>query len=210
MGLTMEASQRTLQHERNRHGCKGGRRLSGVESRLAWARETAEELLRPLGRRWSHVAAVGAAAERIAAAFGDDSETLVCAAYLHDIGYAPEIAETGFHPLDGGRFLRTHGHEQLACLVAHHSGARIEAELRGIVGYCDEFPFADGRLDHALTSCDLTTGPDGSAVSLQRRVNEIVERYGPDAVTARAIVAGVPEFKRAVRLTSELVANTGG
>ncbi len=31
---------------------------------------------------------------------------LVAAAYLHDIGYAPELAITGFHPLDGARHLR--------------------------------------------------------------------------------------------------------
>ena len=29
---------------------------------------------------------------------------------------------TGFHPLDGGRFVRGNGHERLACLVAQHSG----------------------------------------------------------------------------------------
>ena len=72
----------------------------------AWARSTAERYLRPLGRRWTHVAAVGALAERIAPAFGIDGETLIAAAYLHDIGYVPALASTGFHPLDGGRFVR--------------------------------------------------------------------------------------------------------
>ena len=113
-----------------------------------------------------HVAAAGALAERIAPAFGADGETLVAAAYLHDIGYAPDLAVTGFHPLDGGRFVRAQGHELLARLVAHHSGGRREAELRGIDGYCEEFPFGDGPLDHALTFCDLTTGPNGAPVSL--------------------------------------------
>jgi hypothetical protein len=177
-----------------------------VESLTSWARRTAERYLEPLGRRWDHVQAVGAAAERIAGAFGKDGETLICAAYLHDIGYAPEIAATGFHPLDGGRYVRSQGHERLARLVAHHSGARIEAELRGIEGYTDEFPFEDGPLDHALTFCDLTTGPDGTPVSLSWRVQEIGERYGPDAVTARAILAGVPEFERACQLTRQRVA----
>ena len=171
-----------------------------------WARSTAERYLRPLGRRWTHVAAVGALAERIAPAFGADGETLVAAAYLHDIGYAPDLAVTGFHPLDGGRFVRAQGHELLARLVAHHSGARREAELRGIDGYCEEFPFGDGPLDHALTFCDLTTGPDGAPVSLPYRVREITERYGPDTVVAQAITAGVPEFERACRLTEERVA----
>lgn len=177
-----------------------------MESVTSWARSTAERYLRPLGRRWHHVAAVGALAGRIAPAFGDDAETLVAAAYLHDIGYAPVLAVTGFHPLDGGRFVRDQGLDRIACLVAHHSGARLEAQLRGIDGYGDEFRFEDGPLDHALTFCDLTTGPDGSPVSLTRRVEEITERYGPDAVTARAITAGVPEFERACRLTEQRIA----
>lgn len=115
-----------------------------MESIASWARRTAEELLSPLGRRWAHVAAVGAAAERIAPAFGPDGETLIAAAFLHDIGYAPEIAATGFHRLDGARFVRAHGEERIARIVAHHSGARLEAEPREIDGYCDEFPFEDG------------------------------------------------------------------
>lgn len=145
-------------------------------------------------------------AERIAPAFGEDGSTLIAAAYLHDVGYADAMAETGFHPLDGGRFVRTRGHEHIARLVAHHSGARTEAQLRGIDRYCDEFAFDDGPLDHALTFCDLTTGPDGSSVTLAWRVDEITSRYGPDSVVAQAITAGVPEFERACRETGERVA----
>lgn len=180
-----------------------------TESLSAWARSTARGYLEPLGRRWSHVAAVGALAGRIAPAFGADGETLVAAAYLHDIGYAPELAETGFHPLDGGRFVRAQGHEHLARLVAHHSGGRREAQLRGFDGYCDEFPFADGPLDHALTFCDLTTGPDGSPVTLAHRVEEIEQRYGSDHVVALAIRASVPEFELACQLTLVRVGEGG-
>lgn len=181
-----------------------------MDTATVWARDSAERLLRPLGRRWNHVAAVGARAEAIAPAFGEDAEVLVAAAYLHDIGYAPELAVTGFHPLDGGRFVRAQGHERLACLVAHHSGARLEAELRGIDGYCDEFPFADGAIDHAVTFCDLTTGPDGAPVSLAWRISNICERYGSEAVTAQAMVAGLPEFERVCRLTELRVAEAVG
>jgi HD superfamily phosphodiesterase len=31
--------------------------------------------------------------------------TVVTAAWLHDIGLAPDLRDTGFHPLDGARFL---------------------------------------------------------------------------------------------------------
>jgi hypothetical protein len=44
---------------------------------------------------------------------------MVMAAWLHDIGYAPELAVTGFHPLDGARFLRRAGADgQVVSLVA--------------------------------------------------------------------------------------------
>jgi predicted HD phosphohydrolase len=52
-------------------------------------------------RRWRHVRSVARRArwtgKRLA--LPDD---LVAAAWLHDIGCAPDLAETGFHPLDGG------------------------------------------------------------------------------------------------------------
>ena len=69
----------------------------------------------------------------------DDREVLIAAAYLHDIGYAPELVVTGFHPLDGARWLRAEGYERLACLVAHHSGARFEAQLKGFAEALDAF-----------------------------------------------------------------------
>jgi hypothetical protein len=74
---------------------------------------------------------------------------------------------------------------RVALLVANHSGARVEAELRGIEGYAAEFPFIDDGFDAALTYCDLTTGPDGHDMSLFQRVAEIGDRYGRDHVTAR-------------------------
>jgi len=62
--------------------------------------------------------------------FPDD---LVAAAWLHDIGYAPGLVQTGFHPLDGARFLRRAGADgQVVSLVAYHSRARVEADVRGL------------------------------------------------------------------------------
>jgi HD superfamily phosphodiesterase len=52
-----------------------------------------------------------------------DRDLLVAAAWVHDIGYAPPLAVTGFHPLDGARHLDRSGFlARLAALVAHHSG----------------------------------------------------------------------------------------
>jgi HD superfamily phosphodiesterase len=53
---------------------------------------------------------------------------LVAAAWLDDIGYAAGLRDTGFHPLDGARHLRTIGWPPAICnLVAHHSGAGFVA-----------------------------------------------------------------------------------
>jgi putative nucleotidyltransferase with HDIG domain len=59
-----------------------------------------------LPQRWAHVCAVAVKAEAVAAELGLDAGVLISAAWLHDIGYGPAISSTGFHPLDGARFLR--------------------------------------------------------------------------------------------------------
>lgn len=163
---------------------------------VAWARATARAHLAPLGRRWTHVRQVARRAGELEPVVGDELSTLVAAAYLHDVGYAPALAETGFHPLDGARFLRRQGHERLALLVAHHTGARVEAQLRGIDDYLTEFPFGDSLLDRALTYCDLTNGPGGEPVTVRERVAEICERYGPDHAVSRAVTTCLGEFER--------------
>lgn len=100
---------------------------------MAWARDRAEPCFpSPLPRRWAHTNGVGRKAESIAFLAGDAAETLVCAAWLHDIGYSPDLVVTGFHPLDGARYLRDTCHaDALVCqLVAHHTGL-VEAGNRG-------------------------------------------------------------------------------
>jgi hypothetical protein len=176
--------------------------------RVAWARSVAEQYMPALGRRWRHVQAVASLADSLPLQEGP-KETLVAAAYVHDIGYADELALTGFHPLDGARFLHSVGQEDLARLVAHHSNARHESWLRGFEAYEEEFPYGATILDDALTFCDLATSPDGQRVSLEERVAELVERYGADHVTARAIVAGVPDFERARDEVRRLCAAAG-
>jgi HD-GYP domain-containing protein (c-di-GMP phosphodiesterase class II) len=65
-----------------------------------WAEELARKLLEiPLPRRWAHVQGVAARARTLAPILGEDADLLEAAAWLHDIGYSPELVETGFHPL---------------------------------------------------------------------------------------------------------------
>src|SRR5205807_627459 len=93
---------------------------------IQWAAELATSLLSPLGNRWLHVQGVVERAKEIIEILDQhDRVCLIAAAYLHDIGYAPELQKTGFHPLDGASYLRSLGKERLATLVAHHSEARF-------------------------------------------------------------------------------------
>jgi hypothetical protein len=75
-----------------------------------WAADYAAELLAPLGDRWAHVQGVVRQGRRVAAILPpEERAVLVAAAYLHDLGYAASLAETGLHALDGARHLRTLG-----------------------------------------------------------------------------------------------------
>src|SRR3984957_12257912 len=113
-------------------------------SQAHWAAELARKLLEvPLPRRWAHVQGVAAQARSLAPILGADAELLEAAAWLHDIGYSPELADTSFHPLDGARYLRdVQDADPMLCrLVANHSCAIIEAEERGLAeALSSEFP----------------------------------------------------------------------
>lgn len=138
---------------------------------MAAARQlAAEQLAGPLPRRWRHVLAVAATANRIAEVVELDATVLVCAAWLHDIGYAPSLTDTGFHPLDGARFLRRSGWLDEVCdLVAHHSCARVEANERGVGRHLAmEFIDWPGPERDALWTADATTGPDGRRLDPRR------------------------------------------
>src|SRR5205809_8106242 len=97
------------------------------------------------------------------------------------IGYAPGLATTGLHQLDGALYLRDtqHADAMLCRLVAHHYCAIIEAGERGLADILSsEFDPAPDVLASVLTCCDMTTSPDGQPVRVDRRLAEIHERYG--------------------------------
>jgi HD superfamily phosphodiesterase len=123
-----------------------------------WAAAEAERLLSPLGDRWTHVRAVGECAREVSAVLDqEDRPYLVAAAYLHDIGYAPDLQRTGLHQLDGASYIRSLGAERLARLVAHHSEARFEIQLRGFATELATYEREESSVSDALTYCDLTT-----------------------------------------------------
>lgn len=161
----------------------------------AWAEDHARRLLSPLGRRWWHAEGVAERARELASRLVlEDGDVLVAVAYLHDIGYAPEVALTRFHPLDGARHLRALGHCRLAGLVAHHTGARHEARFRGLQEELTEFKDEASLVTVALAYCDLTTGPSGERTTPEERLIDVAARYGEDSPVTRGLRTGWPEL----------------
>ncbi|HKS45084.1 MAG TPA: HD domain-containing protein [Amycolatopsis sp.] len=179
---------------------------------VTWSTEVAGgKLADALPRRWAHVQGVRERARMAAPVFGSDGELLVAAGVLHDVGYAPELVDTGFHPIDGARYLRSLGApERLVHLVAHHSCAAVEAELRGLSAELAEFEDEKTPLRDALWWADLTTTPDGGPTTIEDRVREITERYGAEHVVSRFVRRAWPELLGAVERTSDRVEASSG
>ena len=178
----------------------------------SWAEGLAQALLRDsLPRRWAHVQGVAARARSLIPVLGADAALLEAAAWLHDIGYAPGLAVTGLHALDGARYLRDaqHADAMLCRLVAHHSCAIIEAEERGLADVLGrEFEAPPDFLSSALTFCDMTTSPDGELMPVERRLAEIHHRYGAGHLVSRSIRRATPMILRAVEQVHNRAART--
>jgi hypothetical protein len=179
---------------------------------VQWAEGTARGYLaEELPRRWAHVQEVAGRAGRMATALdAEDGEMLHAAAWLHDVGYAPELAVTEFHPLDGARFLRVaDAPGRLADLVAFHSAAASEAECLGLAEQMSEFDDEPTLVRDLLWYADMTTGPGGECMSFDRRMEEVQERYSPDHYVVRALEAGMAARRAAVERAERWIERVG-
>jgi hypothetical protein len=168
------------------------------------AAEEAETFLAPLGNRWLHVQGVAEVARQISPAFDEDDRCyLIAAAYLHDIGYAPSLKKTGFHPVDGAYYLRSLGSHRLASLVAYHSESPFEAHLRNLEGALNAFHREQSVIADALTYCDQITGPTGKRVSFNERVTEVFLRYGETHLVSQALRQALPSLSLAIARTEQ-------
>ena len=175
------------------------------------ARRLAKRLLRKTPERWQHTRGVAdRAAELAGAVKPTDRRLLIAAAWLHDIGYSPFIRRTGFHPLDGGLYLRKHRWDpRLAALVVHHSGARFVPVERGFADQMAKFAFEESPLSDALTYADQTVGPQGRRMTIEYRINEAITRHGPDSPNARARVDRVPYLLAAAARVEDQLSRMG-
>jgi HD domain len=179
---------------------------TGCDGLLQWSSDQARSLLEPLGTRWLHVQGVVERAYQVSQILSEDERpSLIAAAYLHDVGYAPSLRKTGFHPLDGAFYLRSLGQERLASLIAYHSESQYEAQLRGLLSALERFPREHSLLADALTYCDLTTNATGKQVPFEDRVADILHRYDETDIVVQALHQAMPAWRRAiVRVQSRL------
>jgi len=175
------------------------------------ARGIACLLLAELPDRLRHSRGVAATAARLAVVVPPaDRGLLVAAGWLHDIGYSPQIRDTGFHPLDGARYLQQRGlAHPLVCLVAHHSGAAYTARAYHLDGQFTEFERPDGPVLDALAYADMTTGPQGQPMSFDERLAEALRRHGPGSVHARVMPHRHAYLAAAVERTCQRLAHVG-
>ncbi len=163
----------------------------------AWA----QDLLAGQTGRWAHTCGVAQVAADVAARIRDlDGDLLVAAAWVHDIGYAPSLARSGFHHLDGAAALAAKGELELAGLVAHHTSGDAEAEARGLTTQLQSFDAPSELMAAALAYCDLHADPRGVPTELDRRVAEVEVRYGPRHPVTRGLLAALPRLREQVDL----------
>jgi hypothetical protein len=119
------------------------------------------------------------------------------------------MALTGFHPLDGARWLRDHGWRQETCrLVAWHTESLEEARRYGLdAALSDEFGQPAPLAAAALAWADLTTSPHGERWSAETRLADILCRYPPGSIVHEATRASLPALRRAVRTIEDLLAS---
>lgn len=166
--------------------------------------EAARHLVRIMltGDRLQHSVAVGRHATRLAPTLTDpaDRAAVITAALLHDIGYSPLIATTGWHPLDGARWLNQHGWSPTIChLVLWHTPSWHEGRLRGLYDTATgEFgpPDPTNLLAAIVSAADLTTGPAGHPTTINRRLVDIRHRYPPDSLVIQALELAEPDMRR--------------
>lgn len=173
---------------------------------IEWASEQAAFFLEPLGNRWRHVQGVVKRAYQIGEIFNEnDRSYLIAAAYLHDIGYAPSLKKTGFHPLDGAYYLQSYDQARLTSLVAHHSEAQFEAQLRGLSSELAKFPREHSAVADALTFCDLTTNSVGQHVTFEERIADILSRYRESDIVTQALRQAMPAWTLAIEHTKQMI-----
>jgi hypothetical protein len=182
----------TISNNRMSHGWWRG-------PELLWAQAVAQQILGRESFRWAHtLGVVRLVKESLAMVPREERSVVLAAAYVHDLGHVRRLKVTRCHALDGAMYVWGAGHQQLAAMVAQHSGARYEARLRGLGREMTAFPLADSSALDLLTYSDLKMDHYGRRCSVDERLEGIAIRYGKDHIVTRALQLAESELRQSV------------
>lgn len=135
--------------------------------------------------------------------FNIDETLAYCAGLVHDIGYLEDIADTGFHPLDGYRFLLRSGFPELARRIVGHGCAIEEAELLGIT-----LPEGiDDLIARLITYWDMQVRTGGEIAGYEIRLRDVLTQYGEDSLIGRANRCARPRIEQIIEQINRLLGN---
>lgn len=175
---------------------------SRVQEKCKW-QEQLDTFFAHNPARLQHMRDASRVAADVAAVLGLSpvaSQQLARAALAHDIGYAPAVMQTGYHPLDGAFFLEACGEDPwIVEAVLRHSRAGAGDHLPPAIrqAYAARVPRAEAAwLVEATTLCDWRAAGVGGRVSLGQRFWDIVERHPGNEAKARRAQRLVAEVRR--------------
>jgi len=153
----------------------------------AWA--WAGTLLKEDRARLNHVAGTAQITRFVSAQLSIPwAEDLLAAAWLHDIGYAPGLVNTGFHPLDGAAFLARGGWSaRVVGLVAHHSHNAMIAPYFDAADALADIAAPDQLSHDILAFADIEAGRHGQESSGSDRLRDMRQRYQTSACVPRTV-----------------------
>lgn len=180
------------------------------------ARSLARMLLQHDPQRLAHVAGAARAAEYACHRLTRvPVDLVIAAAWLHDIGYTPTLAATGFHPLDGARYLRQGGWDDMVVrLVAHHSHSALMAPHFEVADEMATFAPVEGLVADTLTFADVVAGADGKGSTVEDRIADLRARSAGDPrvprkvheLRFRGLIASVESVQAAMRRSARATA----
>lgn len=180
-----------------------------TEIEPAEAAQLADRLLRDGGTRLAHSARVARQVARVACLLDEPWRSVIAkAAWLHDIGYSELVVRTGFHPLDGARWLLHRGWPPEVCrLVAWHTEAVFEAAIHGLDrDLAVEFDQPPPLVAAVLSWADMTSSPTGDLCAIEDRIDDILDRYPAGSAVHAATAAARPALRAAAAEVEALLA----
>ena len=139
-------------------------------------------------RRLKHVLEVARRVKETATTLSEagkaeiDVDLAYRSALLHDIGYAEGLIDTGFHPIDGARYLEKAGFPDIASFIVCHSNSPEQAVIKGL----PEIDISENLIADLITYWDVQVMQGGECVPYAERLADIKERHGVDSAVWKA------------------------